>query len=132
MARCEMPVPGNTVLAWIPDPEGKKKKTQLIETRGDGGYALLPGCPKGCHETGRVYHLLQGNFAQPPVITQDQFDLLTDMCRAYNQVLETPVITGVSQKSARERWTWACAPVTTTTRAASRLPICSANTAASW
>ncbi|HYT93425.1 MAG TPA: DUF3987 domain-containing protein [Gemmataceae bacterium] len=27
----------------------------MIETRGEGGYALAPGCPAECHETGRLY-----------------------------------------------------------------------------
>jgi putative DNA primase/helicase len=44
------PVPGNTKLAI--DPEAPRNDRVLIETRGEGGYALAPGCPPGCHETG--------------------------------------------------------------------------------
>jgi hypothetical protein len=49
--RChEIDVPGNTKLAIDPGT-----KVVLIETRGEGGYALAPGCPAKCHHTGRLY-----------------------------------------------------------------------------
>ena len=49
--RCpDMPIPGNTKLATDP-----AAKAVLIETRGEGGYALAPGCPAECHPTGRLY-----------------------------------------------------------------------------
>ena len=49
-------VPGNTALAWAPTPEGSATPRQVrIETRGEGGYALAPGCPRGCHEQEEFY-----------------------------------------------------------------------------
>ena len=49
--RCpDMPIPGNEKLATDP-----AAKVVLIETRGEGGYALAPGCPAECHPTGRLY-----------------------------------------------------------------------------
>ena len=35
----------------------------IIETRGEGGYSLAPGCPAGCHPTGRQYN----HYSGPPL-----------------------------------------------------------------
>jgi hypothetical protein len=43
-------VPGNRNLAL--DADGAMV---LVQTRGEGGYALAPGCPAACHETGNTY-----------------------------------------------------------------------------
>src|SRR5262249_35860251 len=47
--RCpEIDIPGNQKLAQRPDIDantGKPTRQTLIETRGEGGYALAPGCP---------------------------------------------------------------------------------------
>jgi putative DNA primase/helicase len=49
--RCpDIDIPGNTDLATDP-----AAKAVLIQTRGEGGYALAPGCPAECHQTGRLY-----------------------------------------------------------------------------
>ncbi len=40
---------GNTKLAR--DENGET----LIETRGEGGYVLAPGCPAACHPAGKLY-----------------------------------------------------------------------------
>jgi hypothetical protein len=48
-------IPGNTKLAQEPykDPKtGKPKRRTLIETRGEGGQGLAPGCPPECHPSG--------------------------------------------------------------------------------
>lgn len=41
-------IPGNTKLAT--DPAAPPNEQTLIETRGEGGYALAPGSPPECHE----------------------------------------------------------------------------------
>lgn len=46
-------IPGNTKLAV--DPAAAKGEQCLIETRGTGGYALLPGTPADCHATRKLY-----------------------------------------------------------------------------
>jgi hypothetical protein len=52
--RCpDAKTPGNTKLAT--NPSAPRKGQTLIETRGEGGYALAPGCPGECHATGRPY-----------------------------------------------------------------------------
>ena len=51
--RCKSPVEGNLRLAAVPTPSGGWKA--VIETRGEGGYALHPGSPAHCHPSGRPY-----------------------------------------------------------------------------
>lgn len=52
--RCrEIPTPGNTKLAI--DPAAPSNDRTLIETRGEGGYAIAPGSPAACHQSGRLY-----------------------------------------------------------------------------
>jgi hypothetical protein len=57
--RCpDCALPGNSKLAL--DPQAPGKDRCLIETRGEGGYALIPGCPADCHTTGHLYTHLSG------------------------------------------------------------------------
>ena len=51
-------IPGNLDLALDPTLPGKRKV--LIETRGEGGYALAPGGPLFCHESGKPYLHVSG------------------------------------------------------------------------
>ena len=83
--RCDT-VEGNQVLArtrLLPifnedgtpdiDPKTGEQKTEtkaLVETRGQGGYALAPGSPAECHETGRLYEHFSGpELTELPTIT---------------------------------------------------------------
>ena len=59
--RC-MQIEGNRKLAY--DADGKIQ----IETRGQGGQAVMPGSPGWTHPTGRPYRLFQGRFHEVPVI----------------------------------------------------------------
>lgn len=74
-------VPGNQKLAWH-TVEGKRKA--LVETRGEGGYALLPGGALEAHPTGRPYMVLEGpDFGALPVLTtteRDTLHLLARLC----------------------------------------------------
>ena len=57
--RCtEATIPGNTKLAV--DPALPKDERCLIETRGEGGYAIVPGSPPECHPSGRPYEHFAG------------------------------------------------------------------------
>ena len=79
--RCpDIPIPGNTKLVM------DAAKTVLIETRGEGGYALAPGCPAECHETGRLYEHHSG----PPLervqaIGFEERDILIRCARSFDR-----------------------------------------------
>jgi hypothetical protein len=66
-------IPGNTKLAT--DPTQKTGRT-MIETRGEGGYALVPGCPSACHPSGGTYlwagDLLLWDLRRGPGISPDE------------------------------------------------------------
>jgi hypothetical protein len=73
-------IPGNTKLASEPgtDPKtGKPCQVTLIETRGEGGYAVAPGSPPTCHPTGRTWDHVGG-----PPLTE-----LSDITAAEREVL---------------------------------------------
>jgi putative DNA primase/helicase len=58
--RCPGHIKGNQKLAQRTDAQGQP---YAIETRGEGGYVLAPGCPPACHPDLGVYRHVQG----PPV-----------------------------------------------------------------
>ena len=64
---------GYTAYSYISEVEtGKLKPKTIIETRGEGGYFLAPGCPAACHETGRLYeHLAGPPLTEVPTITPE-------------------------------------------------------------
>lgn len=49
-----------------------------IETRGEGGYALLPGCPTSCHALDLPYVVTEGSIAGVQEITEEQLQQLLD------------------------------------------------------
>jgi hypothetical protein len=52
--RCpDIEVPGNDKLAM--DPVAAPDERCLVETRGEGGYAIAPGSPPECHKSGKLY-----------------------------------------------------------------------------
>ena len=73
--RCVSPVCGNLKLAQRPGSDGRPET--LIETRGEGGLFLCAPSPG--------YTVLQGDLANPPVITADQRDLLLWSAWALNE-----------------------------------------------
>jgi P4 family phage/plasmid primase-like protien len=92
--RCtETPIPGNTKLAV--DPTLPADQRCLIETRGQGGYALAPGCPTKCHETGKLYEHIAGlALADVQAITAAERETLLRCARSFNrEVRETPPAT---------------------------------------
>jgi hypothetical protein len=76
-------IAGNQKLAWASAPEEAKGRKCMIETRGEGGYALLP---PSMHPSGRQYELLQGRFSQIPTITPEVRNHLLSCARQLNQV----------------------------------------------
>lgn len=80
--RCEHPG-GNEKLAWHPDSTADAGRSIAIETRGEGGYAILA---PSLHSTGKRYVMLHGDFAQIPTVDQCIADELSaaarELCRA--------------------------------------------------
>jgi len=62
----QTPAGGFHVYYRLERPAGNKKlalgadRATLIETRGEGGYVLAPGCPPECHETRGLYQHISG------------------------------------------------------------------------
>jgi len=94
--RCD-DLEGNKKLASVLNPPDIKPKTEtIIETRGEGGYVLAPGCPSECHPTGRTYDLISGSFESIPTITGEQRETLFTMARTFDE-------SGLDTKEAKKR-----------------------------
>jgi hypothetical protein len=64
------------------------QRQTMIETRGEGGYALIPPSPAWCHPDHKEYVLRQGDLAAIPTITADERDILLNCARALTQYVE--------------------------------------------
>jgi putative DNA primase/helicase len=89
--RCpDVEIPGNTKVAEaiaVEPTNGKPTTVTLIETRGEGGYSLAPGCPAECHETGGTYEHFSGpKLSQVEDITAAEREVLWRCARSFNQV----------------------------------------------
>ena len=98
--RCTEPVSGNLKLAkaLVPcdstDTGARKFGTKwckiktLIETRGEGGYAVAPGSPPECHATGHLYEIFNGGPGTIATVTPDQLHAFHELARALNEYVE--------------------------------------------
>jgi putative DNA primase/helicase len=88
--RCsEVTIPGNTKLAV--DPSLPKGQQTLIETRGEGGYALAPGCPPECHENGTTYdHQAGPKLSQVQTISAGEREVLLRCARSFTREADEP------------------------------------------
>jgi hypothetical protein len=86
--RCpEVEIPGNTKLAV--DPSLPKQQRTLIETRGEGGYGLAPGCPPQCHENNACYEHYRGpRLPQVQEITAQEREVLIRCSCSFNKETE--------------------------------------------
>ena len=89
--RCSV-VEGNQKLAQKsdPTPDNPHGRKTLIETRGRGGYVLLPGSPAECHPSGRLYELKRGDLSCIPQITPEERTLLLDSARVFDELPAQP------------------------------------------
>ena len=66
--RC--PEPGhNDKLAHVPDASEETGRRVAIETRAEGGYAVMPG---SLHPSGNTYRAIAGDFANIPTYSRDR------------------------------------------------------------
>jgi hypothetical protein len=66
--------------------QGKDGFTTLIETRGQGGYVLAPGCPPECHPSGKTYNLAAGaSFKNVPTLTAEERATVFSVCRELDE-----------------------------------------------
>lgn len=103
--RIEGAVAGNTKLAQselrpqfdddgtpLIDPKTGKQRLApetLIETRGEGGYAIVPGSPANCHETGLPYkHVVGPPLTETPVITPEEHSVLWRVAKSFNRFVD--------------------------------------------
>jgi Bifunctional DNA primase/polymerase, N-terminal len=64
------------------------QRATMIETRGEGGYALIPPSPAWCHPAHQPYALRQGDLANIPTITVDERAILLSCARALTRYVE--------------------------------------------
>ncbi len=88
--RCTL-IEGNTELARRPKrPEEMQHATDkvkvLIETRGEGGYAVVAPSNGKVHPTGRAYHLIQGGPSTIVTITPDERESLWELARTFDEM----------------------------------------------
>ena len=93
--RCSDGVEGNQKLARRAGEDGKPDV--LVETRGEGGYVVLPGSPDSCHPSNKPYKKIRGDLSKLPTITEAERGILLQSARALNEYVEpSRVITGAS------------------------------------
>ena len=78
-------VPVTTKLATTEDG-----KVTLVETRGEGSYAIAPGTPAECHENKAEYQPLEGTRLawDPPTVTSDERETLWRCAASFDRRAE--------------------------------------------
>lgn len=75
---------GNLKLAWGKADDGQFRVA--IETRGEGGYVLAPGCEPKCHEDGGEYEQIAGPpITDCPVLTDEERSILISAANSLNE-----------------------------------------------
>jgi hypothetical protein len=77
------PAHGNTKLAR--DLDENDEVCTLIETRGEGGFVILPPSHGPTHKTGKDWRIHAGSFATIPTITTDERDALFEVARSFDE-----------------------------------------------
>ena len=72
MVRCREPG-RNDKLAYVPDETAEDGRRIAVETRAEGGYAVMPG---SLHPSGQRYQAIAGDFANIPSVPQAVADSL--------------------------------------------------------
>lgn len=81
-------VAGNTKLATrpAPTPGNRHNVKTLIETRGNGGYAVTAPSSGGVHPTGRPYVQVSGGFDTIAAITPEERAALWQLARSFDEM----------------------------------------------
>jgi hypothetical protein len=85
------PSDGRHIYIRCPEIAGNQKlaydeKGQIaIETRGQGGQAVLPGEPLGTHHSREPYKLIGGSFERIPTISPAQRQILLEISRSFDK-----------------------------------------------
>lgn len=73
------------------DDKGQPTFKTLIETRGEGGYVLVPPSPSLCHPSGRPYILMTGRgLTDVPTISVEERRILFEAARRFDQTPLAP------------------------------------------
>jgi hypothetical protein len=95
--RCRT-IASNQKLAQTLDSDGRPKT--LIETRGLGGYAIIPPSPPACHPLHKPYELLRSDLTKIPEISPDERDVLLSCAKSFNTYVNpTKVVSGYTVKA---------------------------------
>jgi hypothetical protein len=73
---------GNEKLAWVEDEREGTGRTIGIETRGEGGYAVVP---PSLHPSGARYAMISGDLTAIPTISQARADALVAAARKLDE-----------------------------------------------
>ncbi len=82
--RCDV-IQGNQKLAQKPLDKGYDT---LIETRGEGGYAIVPPSSAACHPDKKPYVMLRGKLWELPEISEEDRNVLFDCARTFDESIE--------------------------------------------
>jgi hypothetical protein len=100
--RCaDAAVDGNTKLA------NNAASETLIETRGEGGFVVLPPSHGTVHPTGKAWERTRGSFASIPTITAIEREALFTVARSYDETppKADPTPVDPADRVAQQRWT---------------------------
>jgi hypothetical protein len=89
---------GNQKLAQHLTADGRPGT--MIETRGEGGYIIIPPFPPACHPLKRPYVLCRGDLGAIPIVTPDERAILLNAARTFNTyVPPTRIVSGYARSN---------------------------------
>ncbi len=89
--RVDGPANGNTKLARRPSTPAELTEhptatiQTLIETRGEGGFVVLPPSHGPVHRSGQAWTVSKGGYSSIPTISVDERDALYEVARSFDQ-----------------------------------------------